>query len=112
MSKPQALRFNYHDALLLEFRLGPRREVELLIQLDPVWNNSAPEVIKFRLSAIDNYEEVENFFVNHFPQPRLCQDTIDSTLLSASQCTVSFDRSGCLSISSSKVQELVQPEQN
>ena len=54
-------RFNYNDAWLINYRLGPRRELHLLIYLDSIWNPGLKEVT-LRFAAIDNFEEVVRFF--------------------------------------------------
>ena len=49
---------NYHDAVLVECTLGPRREAHLTFRLDPVWNDGDAIEHDVHLSAIGNWDEV------------------------------------------------------
>lgn len=60
------LGYNYHDSKLDQFELGPRRELNLTIFLDPIWNNNTEGVINLSFHGIDNYDQVTNFFSSHF----------------------------------------------
>jgi hypothetical protein len=53
-------RFNFHDALLCEIVLGPRYDVTMIIQLDPVWNVGSKHV-RLHFSKIENHNVVSSF---------------------------------------------------
>src|SRR5687767_12750618 len=63
------LQRSYHDGQLVSFRLGPRHEVQLEIQLDPVWNAGAEILQTVHISDIRNFDEVRTFFES-LPQPQ------------------------------------------
>lgn len=56
------LPYNFHDSQLLDFCLGPRKEVTLEIALDPVWNEGVRRTVQVRLGAIQNFDEVTAYF--------------------------------------------------
>lgn len=53
--------YNFHDALLEDFQVGPRQEVTLRIALYPIFYPGRP-VVSVRFGAIFNYEAVEAYF--------------------------------------------------
>lgn len=55
---PRSLRYNYHDANLSGIKLGPRREVTLILELDDI----VGQVIHLRFGGIENFDEVNEFF--------------------------------------------------
>jgi hypothetical protein len=57
----RAFQHNYHDGSLVDFRLGPRRELTLEVELDPIWNSEAASA-RVRFGGIENYDEVVSFF--------------------------------------------------
>src|SRR6266576_4699936 len=63
------LSHNYHDGQLSSFSIGPRNEITLDIHLDPIWNRGGPSSGRIRFGAIENIEEVKNFFAT-IPSPR------------------------------------------
>lgn len=54
------LRFNFHDALLIDFQIGPRRELTLHINLYSVFYPNYPSV-QVRFGAITNFESVQRY---------------------------------------------------
>ena len=52
---------SYHDGALVAATIGPRREVSLVIRLDPVWNHGVDKECTVRLGAIRNFEDVAAF---------------------------------------------------
>jgi hypothetical protein len=64
-----ALKNNYHDSQLRSFSIGPRNELTLEVQLDPVWNPGGPSNARIRFGAIENLDEVKRFF-NGIALPR------------------------------------------
>lgn len=67
--KFRSFRHNFHDGHLASFTLGPRREITLVIDLDPVWNKEAPPSVSVRFGGIGNYDEVASFF-HALPKPQ------------------------------------------
>jgi len=65
--KFRSFKHNYHDSHLVNFTLGPRRELAMEVALDPVWNKDAASA-SVRFGGIDNYDEVVTFFQT-LPKP-------------------------------------------
>lgn len=65
--KFRSFKHNYHDAQLASFTLGPRRELTLEVDLNPVWNKEMRSV-SVRFGGIENYDEVKLFF-HALPKP-------------------------------------------
>lgn len=59
--KFRGFQHNYHDGHLVKFTLGPRQELTLEIDLDPVWNKE-PSSALVRFGGIKNFAEVTAFF--------------------------------------------------
>ena len=59
---------NFHDAQLVNFELGPRRELSLQIAVDPVWNERLDRSVTVRFGGIENYDEVAAYF-RALPKP-------------------------------------------
>ena len=57
-----ASQFNFHDAQLADFSVGPRKEVTLHIALDPVWNGKEKKSVVVRFGAIENMPQVTTYF--------------------------------------------------
>ncbi len=53
--------YNFHDALLEEFEVGPRQEVKLRISLYSIFYLNRP-VVSVRFGAITNYDAVKAYF--------------------------------------------------
>lgn len=99
------LKLNYHDANLDRFEFGPRRALNLLLFLDDVKNSKA--IISFR--AIENYEEVSNFFANIFKTRPVSGAFLgrieDISLIEKSRYVITFDDLGSITIVSKKITE-------
>ncbi|MDF2774148.1 MAG: hypothetical protein K0S86_3645 [Geminicoccaceae bacterium] len=52
---------SYHDGALVAVSIGRRREVSLVVRLDPVWNGGVDKECTVRLGAIQNFEDVAAF---------------------------------------------------
>lgn len=63
----RSFRNNYHDGQLESFQLGPRRELTISVDLDPVWNPTTP-FASVRFGGISNYEEIKDF-MRALPEP-------------------------------------------
>ena len=63
----RSFRHNFHDASLVGFSVGPRREVTLEIKPDSVWNKTAG-IVLVRFGAVDNFNEVKSF-LEELPAP-------------------------------------------
>ena len=68
----------YHDGAVESVHIGPRRQVELVVRLDPVWNDGDGATRRLRFSKIENFEEVEAFFRRLPPRevPDAALDTV------------------------------------
>lgn len=55
-------KYEYHDSFLEDIEIGPRREIELHIYINPVWNNKVERTVDLKFSAIENFEKVKEFF--------------------------------------------------
>ena len=51
----------YHDGRVEAIEIGPRREVEFLVRLNPVLNGGDGSTRRLRFSAIRNFDEVTAF---------------------------------------------------
>jgi len=63
----RSFQHNFHDAGLLGHSIGPGREIELEIDLDPVWNEGGGTV-RVRFGGITNFEQVKAF-LDRLPPP-------------------------------------------
>jgi hypothetical protein len=52
---------SYHDGALVAASIGPRREVSLVIRLDPVWNDGVDKECTVHIGAIQHFEDVAVF---------------------------------------------------
>ena len=57
----RSLKYEFHDASLVGFSIGPRREIELEIDLNPVWNKIGG-IVRLRSGNIKNFDDVKQFF--------------------------------------------------
>jgi hypothetical protein len=75
--KFRSFQYAYHDGLLASFTLGPRRELTMIIDLNPVWNKEK-RTISVRLGGIQNFDEITSFFeaLPSPPQPNAYIDEI------------------------------------
>ena len=108
--KPRHFNYNYHDAHLAHFTLGPRREVSLEIALDPVWNNGR-ETARLRLGAIRNFDAVAAFMQSlpPAPAPHAYRGEIVRLELKAEKphsVFLELDRAGHIEIDAANVSEI------
>ena len=66
--KYRAFQHNYHDGSLVNFILGPRRELTLEVDLCPL-SNPLTLSARVRFGGIENYDEVAHFF-QAIPKPK------------------------------------------
>lgn len=59
--KFRTFQHNYHDGSLVSFTLGPRRELTLEVELDPIWNSQRLSA-RVRFGGIENYDAVADYF--------------------------------------------------
>ena len=71
--------YEYHDSTLESCQFGPRRELNLQILLDPVWNPQAPQRVTLHFTAIENFDEVREFF-KEVQLHRQTEESIDGIL--------------------------------
>jgi len=70
--------YQFHDALLEEFQIGPHREVLLRISLYPLFYSGSP-VVSVRFSDVTNLDAVRTYFSKlGKPDPKMGFDRIDA----------------------------------
>ncbi|KAA9333070.1 hypothetical protein F0P96_08790 [Hymenobacter busanensis] len=101
------LKHNYHDAWLVAYALGPRREIVLTVWLDSVWNPTVLNPVTLRLSAIGNYEAVAGFFTRAFSgaSSRNSLDEIERITPEAPGFRIAFAEAGEILVAAAKIQE-------
>ena len=67
MGGRDALQFNFHDAGIADVRLGPRRELHLTIDLDPVWKALADPTRRAILDALKDGPQNTGGLTDCFP---------------------------------------------
>lgn len=104
--KDNLLSKNYHDANLINYKLGPRNEITLIIVLDPIWNNNIKKEINIRFGAIENMEEVRQFFTS-FEESNLhyLDEIMEIKLIDKTKWLIDFSNSGKVIIISNKIKE-------
>jgi len=94
--------YEYHDSNLEKVEIGPRRELNLKIHLDPIWNKGRDRNIKLSFRGIDNLETVKQFFKDYLtvrPKTTSFLDTIDGiTKEGKNEYVIELDRIGRLTI--------------
>jgi hypothetical protein len=63
------LRYNYHDAHVSGFKIGPRREFTLTVHLDPFLNKEIAGAIRLSFRGIHNLDTISAFVTLHL-KPR------------------------------------------
>jgi hypothetical protein len=108
--KPRQFNHDYHDAHLAGFSIGPRREVNLEIALDPVWNNGR-KTAHVRLGAIRNFDAVAAFMRSLPPAP--ARDAYLEAIIrlelmpeKSHPVLLELDRAGHIQIDAAKVSEV------
>lgn len=99
---------NYHDGHLISASIGPRRECTLNIRLNEAWNPGAINPVAIRFGAIENLNEVNEFFSKIKTKPHECRfaDQILALICNAkNSILIHFDKSGQLLISCKKINE-------
>ncbi len=54
--------YNFHDGHLIDFSIGPRREISIHVRLDPIWNERQERTVIVRFGGIVNMDAVTSFF--------------------------------------------------
>lgn len=90
--KYHKFKYEYHDSFLEDIKIGPRREINLSIYINPVWNDKIEKSVKLKFSAIDNFETVKEFFENKIIKPEI-QNTgiIAIKLISRKKFIIDFE---------------------
>lgn len=57
--------YEYHDSNLQKVEIGPRRELNLTIYIDSIWNKGKDLSIKLSFRGIENLEIVKHFFKDY-----------------------------------------------
>jgi hypothetical protein len=98
----------YHDGVVEAVEVGPRREVVLVVRLDPVWNGGDESTRRLHFSAIDNFDEVATFFRQGSPGPGgagYVDEVVGIVLISQGIIGVDLARLGYVEIRGAKVRE-------
>jgi hypothetical protein len=70
--------YQFHDALLEDFQVGPRREITLKISLYPIFYSGGPTV-SVHFGGITNFDTVQAYFRKfEKPTPEIGFDRIDT----------------------------------
>ena len=99
----------YHDGQLERVEFGPRREMILSVQLDPVWNGGSDAVRRLRFAAIRNYAQVKAFFGGRSlaaEEDRFLDEIIAIVRPSETVIGIDFARRGYVELEGAKVFEL------
>ena len=59
-------KYHYHDSSLVQFVIGPRKDLNLIIHLDPIWNEGIDKNVSLSFRGIENLEKVKTFFTDKF----------------------------------------------
>jgi hypothetical protein len=98
----------YHDGQVESIEVGPRREVVIIVRLDPVWNNGDGSTRRLHFSAIENFEEVAAFFRGSLPARGTAgylDEMIAVTLVSKDVVGIHLSVSGYVEVRGAKVRE-------
>ena len=98
---PAGLKHRYHDSSLEGHKVGPQRELILEIRLDRIWNPGGPEIVLLRFGAIDNTDEVREFF-DRLGGSRVPDRVERINLLERGKWMVELDHAGALTIATQK----------
>jgi hypothetical protein len=98
------LKAQYHDGVVENIRLGPRREVVLTVRLDPVWNNGDGTTRRLRFSAIQNFDEVSDFFMR--AKPGDVDEILEIVQVAKGVVGIELDHLGYVELRGIKVREL------
>ena len=102
------LNAEYHDGVVEAVEVGPRREVVLAVELDPVWNDGDGSTRRLHFSAIKNFDEVAAFFRLAPPAPEggdCVDEVVGIVLVSKGVIGVDLARLGYVEIRGAKVRE-------
>jgi hypothetical protein len=109
MTYAKRLSHAYHDAGLVSASVGPRREIGLVVRLDPVWNNGLDKECTVRLGAVRNFEEVAAF-VRALTPPERGRAYLDQVLRldwnSDGNVDLELERHGFIEVMKPKVMEI------
>jgi hypothetical protein len=103
------LNFDYslHDASIEAVTIGPRREVRLALALGSARMSDPrlPEAATLRMGAIENFEQVHEFFARFEPDPiaRIDRLTVLKRVGSSSALTLEIDPQGTIEVVCSKL---------
>ena len=103
------LRREYHDAQVESFELGPRHEVQLVVHLDPVWNDGNAGPCRLHFSTIENWDEVVarlQTAPNALPQEAYVDEIIGIVRPEKGVVGIDFARRGYIELRGAKVQEV------
>ena len=101
-------KYNFHDSHLKAFSLGPRRELTLVIALNPMANPGAVTEIAIRFGAIRNFEEVRARFGKlSLPEQddRYIEEIVRLEQVSKGQWVFQLENGEPIEIQSSKAEE-------
>jgi hypothetical protein len=97
-----ALKYNYHDSNVDKVEIGPRRELKLKIQLDPIMNKGKERFVNLSFRAVDNLDIVKNFVEKYLetrPTPNAFLGRIDELKKSTrNDYVIDFDNVGQLTV--------------
>ena len=100
------LDYNYHDSIVQNIEIGPRKEIFLEIRLDPIWNGNNNIVVKLHISSIEAIELVRNKIKKLMPNHLInkIHINVDGVI------TMEFEGMNPIKILKAKVNELINDE--
>jgi hypothetical protein len=94
------LKYNYHDSNVDTVEIGPRREFNLKIHLDPIMNKGKVTVVNLSFRGVDNLDTVKDFvdkYLKMRPAPNAFLGRIDELKkIKKNDYAIDFDNAGQL----------------
>ena len=107
------LDFSLHDAEIQSVRIGPRREIQLMLALGSarISDGRLPAEATLRIGGIENFGEIRNFFAHFEPAPiaRIDRMTVVPGPGASANVALKIDPQGLVRLVCSKL-ELIPSE--
>jgi hypothetical protein len=103
------LRREYHDAQVESVELGPRQEIQLVVHLDPVWNDGDTGPCRLHFSNISNWDDVVarlQSALSALPSGAYVDEIIGIVRPEKGVVGIDFARRGYVELRGARVQEI------